>query len=178
MSTPLKNGFFKIDKWSNCDWKISRGCPLITIFWFKKCPFSDAHFSPCQGPFGQTPPPLESLNFLRFGYWRTNPWSRNRACCDVFFRFWMINAASANPRPTGRIWPFKLFSAALLLPIKIANLKDNQQIQWNYPKIWPLMSLFLKNAALVLIWVGRRWIKDFKKIQIDANILFKLIEPD
>ncbi len=53
-----------------------------------------------------------------------------------------FRTASANPRPAGRIWPFKLFSAALLLPLKIDNLKENQQIQLNYPKIWPLMRIF------------------------------------
>jgi hypothetical protein len=36
-------------------------------------------------------------------------------------------AASANPRPAGRMWPLKLFSAALLLPQKLIIFKKNQE---------------------------------------------------
>ncbi len=109
---PSKNGFFykiqkyhsmglqKINKWSNFGWKISRGCPLMTIFWFKKCPFSDAHFSPFQGSFGTRLPPLESLNLLLFGYTPYIPTTDQLLAqklrlmimpkSDVFFRFWTI----------------------------------------------------------------------------------------
>jgi hypothetical protein len=39
-----------------------------------------------------------------------------------------FSTASANPRPAGRMWPLKLFSAALGLPLEIDNLEENQQI--------------------------------------------------
>jgi hypothetical protein len=93
-------GLHKIYKWSNVGWKISRGCPLITIFRIKKCPFSDAHFSPFQGSFGSRLLPLESLNLLLFGYTPYIPTTDQPLAqkfrlkmimpkCDVFFRFWI-----------------------------------------------------------------------------------------
>jgi hypothetical protein len=55
------------------------------------------------------------------------------------------------------MWPSKLFSAALLLPLKIDNLKEKST---NSMKLCENLALkidsFLKNAALGLIWVGRR----------------------
>ncbi len=54
------------------------------------------------------------------------------------------------------MWPLKLFSAALQLSLEIVFLEKNQQNHWNFRKIWPFMSLFFENAALGLIWVGRR----------------------
>ncbi len=65
-----------------------------------------------------------------------------------FFR--SCRAALANPRP------LKLFSAALQLSLEIVLLEKNQQNHWNFRKIWPFLSLFFENAALDLIWVGRR----------------------
>jgi hypothetical protein len=50
----------------------------------------------------------------------------------------------------------KLFSAALQLSLEIVLLEKNQQNHWNFRKIWPFMNLFFENAALGLIWVGRR----------------------
>jgi hypothetical protein len=51
----------------------------------------------------------------------------------------------------------KLFSAALPLSLETVLLEKNQQTHWNFRKIWPFMSLFFENAALGIIWVGRRW---------------------
>jgi hypothetical protein len=77
------------------------------------------------------------------------------------FRTLRFKTASANPRPAGRMRPFKLFSAALQLSLEIVLSVKNQQNHWNFRKIWPIMSLFFENAALFLIWVGRRWFKIF-----------------
>jgi hypothetical protein len=68
----------------------------------------------------------------------------------------LSRAASANPRPAGWMRPSKLLSAALLLPLKLGNLEENQENHWNYPIIWLFLSLFCVNAALDFFWVGQR----------------------
>jgi hypothetical protein len=56
-------------------------------------------------------------------------YSQNAKVGFVKLNICVIKPESANPRPMGRMCPFKLFSAALLLPLKIDNLEENQQIQ-------------------------------------------------
>jgi hypothetical protein len=112
-------GLQKLDRWSNLGWKISRGCPFITILWFKKCPFSDAHFSPFQGSFVPGLPPLESLNLLLFGY---------------------IPYIPTTDQPLAQKWRLKM--------------------------IMPKCDVFFRY----------RIIKKVKKVQIDAKILYKLLQ--
>ncbi len=76
----------------------------------------------------------------------------------------LFKPASDNLRP------LKLFSAALQLSLEIVLLEKNQQNHWNFRKIWPFMSLFFENAALGLIWVGRRWFKRYTGVQSKNNV--------
>ncbi len=139
-------GLQKIDKWSNFGWNTSRGCPLITIFWFKKCPFLDPHFSPFQGSFGPRLTPLESLNFLLFGYTPYIPTTDQPLAqklaqkmimpkCDVFFRFWIIK--DVKKVQIGAKNLFKLLQIHFLIILLVA---DTRWSKW-WTHLFPLPEL-------------------------------------
>ncbi len=72
------------------------------------------------------------------------------------FRFSLSNSnpAMGNLRPAGRMRPFKLFSVALLEPLKYAYFIEKTTKSVEKSLFWPLTWHFSINLALEPIWVA------------------------
>ncbi len=66
----------------------------------------------------------------------------------------VFSAAMGNLRPAGRMRPFKLFSVALLEPLKYAYFIEKTTKSVEKSLFWPLTWHFSINLALEPIWVA------------------------
>ncbi len=81
-------------------------------------------------------------------------------CISINSNFWVLTEKIQTDLSTaamGNLWPFKLFSLALLEPLKYAYFIEKTTISVEMSLFWPSTWHFSINLALELIWVAHGW---------------------